>query len=83
MKSREQSYSGFCPIEVAGSSGHHEDELYLSIEEIEHTKTKARQPQTNGICKRFHRTIQDEFYSVTFRKKLYTSVEEIQGDVDE
>ena len=32
-------------------------------------------PQSNGICKRFHRTIQDEFYAVAFRKKLYESIE--------
>jgi transposase InsO family protein len=69
--------------EYCGTRDHHEYELYVSIEEIEHTKTKARHPQTNGICERFHKTIQDEFYSSAFRKKLYTSIEEIQGDLDE
>jgi len=69
--------------EYCGTRDHHEYELYLDIEEIEHTKTKARHPQTNGICERFHKTIQDEFYAKAFRKKLYTSIEEIQADVDE
>jgi len=69
--------------EYCGTRDHHEYELYLDVEEIEHTKTKARHPQTNGICERFHKTIQDEFYAKAFRKKLYTSIDEIQADVDE
>ena len=32
----------------------------LGIEDIDHSKTKVRSPQTNGICERFHRTIKDE-----------------------
>lgn len=54
--------------EYCGKPEYHEFELYLQIESIEHTKTKARSPQTNGICERFHRTIQDEFYAIAFRK---------------
>ena len=50
---------------------------------IEHTKTKARTPQTNGICERFHKTVLQEFYQVTFRKKLYASLDELQVDLDE
>jgi transposase InsO family protein len=68
--------------EFCGQREHHEYQLYLAIENIDHTKTKARSPQTNGICERFHRTMQDEFYSVAFRKRLYTSLEQLQGDVD-
>ena len=68
--------------EFCGQREHHEYELYLAIENIDHTKTKARSPQTNGICERFHRTMQDEFYSVAFRKRLYTSLEQLQSDVD-
>lgn len=68
--------------EYCGKPEWHEFELYLQIEEIAHTKTKARSPQTNGICERFHRTIQDEFYAVAFRRKLYTSIEELQKDLD-
>jgi len=69
--------------EYCGKPEYHEYELYLQIEAIEHTKTKARSPQTNGICERFHRTIQDEFYAIAFRKKLYSSIDELQKDLDQ
>jgi len=69
--------------EYCGKKENHEYQLYLALEDVDHTKTKARSPQTNGICERFHRTMQDEFYSIAFRKKLYHSLEEIQKDVDE
>jgi transposase InsO family protein len=68
--------------EFCGQTEHHEYQLYLAIENIDHTKTKARSPQTNGICERFHRTMQDEFYSVAFRKRLYTNLEQLQTDAD-
>lgn len=58
--------------EYCGIKDQHEYQLYLAIEYIDHTKTKAKSLQTNGICERFHKTIQDEFYSIVFRKKLYT-----------
>ncbi|OCG76787.1 hypothetical protein A9G42_07095 [Gilliamella sp. Nev6-6] len=47
----------------------HDYQLYPAINDIDHTKTKAMSPQTNGICERFHKTILHEFYMVTFRKK--------------
>ena len=68
--------------EYCGAREHHEYQLYLAIEDIDHTKTKARSPQTNGICERFHRTMQEEFYATAFRKKIYRTVEELQNDVD-
>jgi transposase InsO family protein len=68
--------------EYCGGREHHEYELYLSIEDIDHTRTKARHPQTNGICERFHQTIQNEFYATAFRKKIYFSIEELQEDVE-
>jgi len=68
--------------EFCGQREHHEYELYLAVENIDHSRTKARHPQTNGICERFHRTIQEEFYATAFRKKLYTSLEELQADLD-
>ena len=43
---------------------------FLAINGIEYTKTKVRSPQTNGIFERFHKTILQEFYQVTFRKKI-------------
>jgi transposase InsO family protein len=68
--------------EFCGQREHHEYELYLAVENIDHSRTKARHPQTNGICERFHRTIQEEFYATAFRKKLYVSLEELQADLD-
>src|SRR3990167_1003045 len=40
-------------------------------------------PQTNGICERFHKTILNEFYQITFRKKIYTTIDELQKDLDD
>src|SRR5579875_1241577 len=69
--------------EFCGNREHHEYQLYLAVENIDHSKTRAYSPQTNGICERFHRTMQDEFYSIAFRKRLYQSVEQLQADVDD
>ena len=60
----------------------HEYELYLAVEDIDHTRTKTKSPQTNGICERFHRTVLDEFYRVAFRKKIYRTIDELQADLD-
>ena len=68
--------------EYCGNREHHEYELYLAVEDIDHSKTRARNPQSNGICERFHKTVQDEFYAVAFRKKLYDTLEELQRDLD-
>lgn len=68
--------------EYCGSREQHEYQLYLAIEDIDHSKTKAKSPQTNGICERFHRTIQDEFYAIAFRKKVYRTIQELQHDLD-
>ena len=69
--------------EYCGNREHHEYALYLDLEDIEHTRTKAKSPQTNGICERFHQTIQNEFYATAFRRKVYASLEQLQADVDE
>ena len=68
--------------EYCGAREHHEYQLYLAIEDIDHSKTKARHPQSNGICERFHKTILQEFYQVTFRKKIYHTLDELQADLD-
>jgi transposase InsO family protein len=68
--------------EYCGSSQSHEYQLYLAIEDIDHTRTKTKSPQTKGICERFHRTVLDAFYRVAFRKKIYTSIEALQADLD-
>lgn len=68
--------------EYCGNLEHHEYQLYLALEDIDHTKTRARRPQTNGICERFHRTIKEEFYQVAFRKRVYRSLDMLQDDLD-
>lgn len=69
--------------QYCGRVDHHDYQLYLAINDINHTRTKAMSPQTNGICERFHKTILNEFYQITFRKKLYSDMEELQKDLDE
>lgn len=64
--------------EYCGWVKQYDYQLYLAIDDIDHTKTKAMSPQTNVICERFHKTILNELYQVTFRKKLYGSMEELQ-----
>ena len=68
--------------EFCGRLDSHPYELYLSINDIDHTKTKVKSPQTNGICERFHKTVLQEFYQVTFRKHVYHSLEQLQTDLD-
>jgi transposase InsO family protein len=68
--------------EYCGAPDRHPYELYLAVEDIEHSRTKTKSPQTNGICERFNKTLLDEFYRVTFRKRLYATLEELQTDLD-
>lgn len=72
----------YCGNRAAAAAEEHEYQLYLALEDIDHTKTKAKSPQTNGICERFHRTIQEEFYAVAFRKKLYNNLDDLQKDLN-
>jgi transposase InsO family protein len=55
-----------CRLTAAASSAANED--------IDHSRTKTKSPQTNGICERFHKTALNEFYRVAFRKKVYRSI---------
>jgi transposase InsO family protein len=69
--------------EYCGRYEHHAFELYLVVEGIEHTRTRAKSPQTNGICERLHKTVLNEFYRVTFRKRFYKTLDELQADLDD
>ena len=69
--------------EYCGNPERHEYELYLAVEDIDHTRTKTRSPQTNGICERFNKTVLDEFYRVAMRKRIYETIEALQADLDE
>src|SRR5262249_49777890 len=68
--------------EYCGNPERHEYELYLAVEDIDHSRTKTKSPQTNGICERFHKTVLNEFYRVAFRKRVYRSIDELQADLD-
>ena len=69
--------------EYCGRADQHDYQLFLATIDIDHSRTKAKSPQTNGICERFHKTILQEFYQVAFRKKIYRSLDELQHDLDE
>jgi transposase InsO family protein len=68
--------------EYCGAPDRHPSELYLAVEDIDHSRTKTRNPQTNGICERFNKTLLDEFYRVAFRTRLYATLDELQADLD-
>ncbi|WP_342225236.1 IS481 family transposase [Rickettsia endosymbiont of Urophora cardui] len=68
--------------EYKGNIEHHAFELFLSIEGIEHTTTKAYSPQTNGMCERFNKTMKQEFFDTAMRKKIYTNLDDLQLDLD-
>src|SRR6266496_307468 len=68
--------------EYCGNPERHEYELYLAVEDVDHSRTKTKSPQTNGIVERFHKSALNEFYRVAFRKKIYGSIAELQADLD-
>ena len=68
--------------EFCGTPQAHEYELYLAVEDIDHSRTKARSPQTNGTVERFHKTMLNEFYQVAFRKRIYSDIAQLQADLD-
>jgi len=68
--------------EYCGRADSHDYQLYLALNNIDHSKTKVKSPQTNGICERFHKTILQEFYQISFKKKVYKTLEELQTDLD-
>ncbi len=69
--------------EFCGKREHHEYQLYLAVEDIDHSRTKTKSPQTNGICERFQKTLLDEFYRLAFRRKVYGAIDELQADLDD
>ena len=68
--------------ETCGKPLSHPYELYLTIQQIEHRRTRIGSPETNGFCERFHRTVKEEFFAVAFRRTFYESVEQLQRDLD-
>ena len=68
--------------EYCGTHDRHEYELYLAVEDIDHSRTKAKSPHTNGIVERFHKTMLDAFYRVAFRKKISAAIDDLQAGLD-
>jgi transposase InsO family protein len=68
--------------EYCGRDDRHPYQIFLGLNEIDHSRTKVKHPQTNGICERFHQTCGNEFYKITFRKKIYRELETLQADLD-
>lgn len=71
-----------CGTTFRGNRKAHEYQLYLAVGNIDHSKTRVKSPQSNGICGRFQKTVLNEFYQVAFRKKIHTSIDEFQADVE-
>lgn len=69
--------------EYCGEVVQHDYQLHLALNDIEHTRTNARHPQTNGICERFYITILQEFYQPALDRKVYSGIEDLQSDLDE
>jgi transposase InsO family protein len=68
--------------EYCGRAMIHPYQIFLELNDIDHRRTKVARPRTNGFVERFNRTVLDEFLRETFREKFYTSVEELQEDLD-
>jgi len=68
--------------EYCGAPEHCEYELYLELENIEHTYTKAGSLPKSGLCERFHKVIFERFYRLALREKRYNSLEELQVATD-
>jgi transposase InsO family protein len=68
--------------EYCGRAMIHPYQIFMEFNDIRHRRTRVATPRTNGFVERFNRTVLDEFFSETFRKKLYVSVDELQADLD-
>ena len=62
-----------------------------AAEHVDHSRTKARSPQTRGnveavcrcgIVERFRQTMLHESYQAAFRKRIYTETAQWQADLD-
>ena len=63
-------------------SKNHSFERVLTTLGIRHRLTLVRHPWTNGACERLNRTILEEFYQIAFRSKIYSSMDELNRDLD-
>jgi transposase InsO family protein len=68
--------------EYVGRLGQHRYELFLQLAGIEHSRIRPYRPQSNGTTEKLNQTIQGEFYAVEFRRKAFTTLDEIQAALD-
>jgi len=68
--------------EYCGRQDQHFYEPYLGSQNIKHRVTRPASPYTNRFVERFHRTLKDEFFAKAFREKIYSTLEELQKDLD-
>ena len=69
-------------IEYKGKVANHAYELLLSVAGIPYTTTQWYAPQSNGMCERFNKPMKEEFFATAMRKKIYTSLDELQSALD-
>jgi transposase len=67
---------------VHHQSKKHPFEDLLKFYKIKHKYTKVRHPWTNGCVEKLNQTIYHEFYQVTFRRKIYQTLQQLQDDLD-
>jgi len=60
----------------------HVFEDFLKLSSIKHRYTKVKCPWTNGYAERFNRTLLEEFYQPSLMRKNYSSISELQADLD-
>jgi transposase InsO family protein len=68
--------------EYCGAYMRHPYEILLELYDIRHRRTRVATPRTNGFVERFNRTILDEYFREVFRRKFFSSLEELQEDLD-
>lgn len=69
--------------EYCGRVDKHDYQLFLAINDIDHTRTKVKSLQTNGICERFHKTYCRSFTRSRSARSSTTSIDALQADLDE
>lgn len=61
----------------------HPYQALLWLFDIQHRTTQVKTPRTNGFVERFHQTLLREFFKIKFRTVYYTSVAQLQEDLDQ
>jgi transposase InsO family protein len=64
-------------------NGNHDYENFLASCAKRHTRIKPRCPKSNGMVERFNRTLLEEFYQIAMLKRVYSTLDELQHDLDQ